>query len=162
MSDQGTNRHNPQLDDELKHESQGLVQGQGGPGHVEEWRQTVGMPDDTDSTEAAEAFRLDGRLQDAPDTTRGDATGGDAQPPASDAGSSVGPDGDFATADRLAYSTETDDDGTGDGAAGTTTGDGRGLETASQDALGADAVGTDSPGSRPVTPDGTSDTQDVR
>lgn len=148
MIERGDTRHTPRLDDELKHESQSLVQGQPGPGHVEEWRQTEGMPDDTDAPEAAEALGIDGELQAAPDGASGVGTeDADAPVQSSDDGT-VGPDGDFPTADPVVYSTETADAPDGDvpGA------DGR-LETADQDALGADAIGTDSPGSRPVTPE---------
>lgn len=148
MIERGSTRHNPQLDDELKHESQSLVQGRPGPGHVEEWRQTEGMPDDTDSGEAADALGVVGDLQEAPDgASEVDAADAVAPVESSDDGT-VGPDGDFPTADPVVYSTETADGPDGDvpGA------DGR-LETADQEALGADAIGTDSPGSRPVTPE---------
>jgi hypothetical protein len=66
MSDQGTNHANPKLDDQLKHEAQPIVQGHG-PAHVEEWRQTVSYPDDTDSQEVQEASGIDGTLREASD-----------------------------------------------------------------------------------------------
>ncbi|HEY8588241.1 MAG TPA: hypothetical protein VIL55_01695 [Naasia sp.] len=66
MSSQGSNTHNPQLDEQMKHEAQPIVQGHG-PSHVEEWRQTVAYPDDTDSPEAVRASGIDGRLKGASD-----------------------------------------------------------------------------------------------
>lgn len=67
MSGQGTNHANPKLDDELKHEAQPIVQGHG-PAHVEEWRQTVSYPDDTDSPEVEAASGITGELREASDT----------------------------------------------------------------------------------------------
>ncbi|MCU1438508.1 MAG: hypothetical protein JWP66_1595 [Naasia sp.] len=64
MSSQGSNHSNPQLDEQMKHEAQPIVQGHG-PAHVEEWRQTVAYPDDTDSPEAASG--ITGNLQKASD-----------------------------------------------------------------------------------------------
>ena len=66
MSQQGSNHHNPMLDDEMKHEAQAIIQGHG-PGHVEEWRQTVGYPDDTDSAEVQDASGITGELRESPD-----------------------------------------------------------------------------------------------
>ncbi|WP_210481470.1 hypothetical protein [Naasia sp. SYSU D00948] len=66
MSEQGTNRANPKLDDELKHEAQPIVQGHG-PSHVEEWRQVVSYPDDTDSAEVEAASGITGNLRPASD-----------------------------------------------------------------------------------------------
>ncbi len=66
MSEQGTNRANPKLDEELKHEAQPIVQGHG-PSHVEEWRQVVSYPDDTDSPEVEAASGIEGELKPASD-----------------------------------------------------------------------------------------------
>jgi hypothetical protein len=66
MSGQGTNHASPKLDDELKHEAQPIVQGHG-PAHVEEWRQTVSYPDDTDSPEVEAASGITGELREASD-----------------------------------------------------------------------------------------------
>ncbi len=66
MSEQGTNRANRILDEELKHEAQPVVQGHG-PSHVEEWRQVVSYPDDTDSPEVEAASRIQGELKPASD-----------------------------------------------------------------------------------------------
>jgi hypothetical protein len=65
MSEQGTNHANPKLDDERKHEAQPIVQGHG-PSHVEEWRQTVPYPDDTDPQEVQAASGIQGPLREAP------------------------------------------------------------------------------------------------
>ena len=70
MSSQGSNKHNELLDDEMKHEAQPIVQGHG-PSHVEEWRQTVSYPDDTDSQEVQDASGIDGRLKEASDDVAG-------------------------------------------------------------------------------------------
>ncbi|THG32998.1 hypothetical protein [Naasia lichenicola] len=66
MSSQGSNHYNAALDDQLKHEAQPIIQGHG-PAHVEEWRQTVALPDDTDDPEAVIAWGIDGPLKEAPD-----------------------------------------------------------------------------------------------
>jgi len=66
MSEQGSNRHNPMLDDELKHEAQAIIQGHG-PSHVEEGRQSVGYPDDTDSAEVEAASGITGELRESAD-----------------------------------------------------------------------------------------------
>jgi len=66
MSEQGTNHANPKLDDQMKHEAQPIVQGHG-PAHVEEWRQTVSYPDDTDSPEVETASGITGDLKPASD-----------------------------------------------------------------------------------------------
>ncbi|MCH6471481.1 hypothetical protein [Sinomonas terrae] len=54
MIERGSNKHGPQLDDEMKHEDQGTVRS-GRPGHVEDFRQTEPFPDDTDSPEVQAA-----------------------------------------------------------------------------------------------------------
>ena len=66
MSERGNTTHNARLDDELKHEAQSIVQGHG-PSHVEEFRQTEPLPDDTDDAETLEASGMDGGLIDAED-----------------------------------------------------------------------------------------------
>ncbi|MFD5214194.1 hypothetical protein [Microbacterium sp. NPDC058345] len=66
MSDaqRGNTTHGPNLDDQLKHESQGMVQGHGAP-HAEPFRETEPLPDDTDAPEVQEAFaREDPDLDD--------------------------------------------------------------------------------------------------
>jgi len=48
----------------MKHEAQPFVQGHG-PAHVEEWRQSEPMPDDTDDDEVVHASGIDGEQADA-------------------------------------------------------------------------------------------------
>ncbi|WP_334172371.1 hypothetical protein [Sinomonas sp.] len=55
MIERGSNKHGPQLDDEMKHEDQGTLRS-GRPGHVEDFRQTEPFPDDTDSPETQAAM----------------------------------------------------------------------------------------------------------
>ncbi|KHL04511.1 hypothetical protein [Sinomonas humi] len=55
MIERGSNKHGPQLDDEMKHEDQGTIRS-GRPGHVEDFRQTEPFPDDTDSPETRAAM----------------------------------------------------------------------------------------------------------
>ncbi len=56
--ERGNTTHNPRMDEELKHEAQGFTQGQG-VGHVEPFRETEPLPDDTDSPEVEGAFWRD-------------------------------------------------------------------------------------------------------
>jgi len=109
--ERGSTTHDPEQDEQLAHEAQGIVQGQGGSGHVEEARQAEPLPDDTDSPEVQRASGLVGDL--APSTTD------------SAAGPSVvgGDDADTLTetaaglsADPVAYSTETPEDARVEGA----------------------------------------------
>ncbi|GAA3582578.1 hypothetical protein GCM10022419_075310 [Nonomuraea rosea] len=41
--ERGSDKHNPRLDDQQKHETEGLVRG-GGTTHAEEWKETEAMP----------------------------------------------------------------------------------------------------------------------
>jgi hypothetical protein len=66
MSERGNTTHSARLDEELKHETQSIVQGHG-PSHVEEFRQTEPLPDDTDDAEVLEASGMDGGFVDADD-----------------------------------------------------------------------------------------------
>ena len=75
MSDiqRGSTKHGPELDDEMKHESQGMVQGHGGPPHVEPFRESEPLPDDTDPDEVERAF--DGEVSEtAHDDAEGEAS----------------------------------------------------------------------------------------
>ena len=46
--ERGSTKHGPMLDDELKHETEGMMRS-GQPAHAEEFRETEGVvPDDTD------------------------------------------------------------------------------------------------------------------
>ncbi|MCZ2403793.1 hypothetical protein IV498_11495 [Paenarthrobacter sp. Z7-10] len=55
MAERGNTTHSPQLDDKMKQETQAMTQGNQ-PGHVEEWRETEPMPDDTDPEEVRQAM----------------------------------------------------------------------------------------------------------
>lgn len=54
-TERGNSKHGPELDEEMKHETSGTVQGHGYP-HAEPFRDTEPMPDDTDGREVVEAF----------------------------------------------------------------------------------------------------------
>lgn len=54
-AERGNTKHGPELDDEMKHETQGMVQGHGRP-HAEPFRESEPLPDDTDSEEVQRAF----------------------------------------------------------------------------------------------------------
>ncbi|MGW0803540.1 DUF2795 domain-containing protein [Nonomuraea sp. NPDC002799] len=41
--ERGSDKHNPRLDDQQKHETEGLIRG-GGTTHAEEWKDPEGMP----------------------------------------------------------------------------------------------------------------------
>ena len=56
MVERGNAKHGSELDDQMKHETQALRQGSRS-GHVEEFRETEPLPDDTDSQEVREAVR---------------------------------------------------------------------------------------------------------
>jgi hypothetical protein len=58
MEERGSDKHGPALDDQMKHEDQGLIQGSK-PGHAEEFRETEPFPDETDSPEVLDALRND-------------------------------------------------------------------------------------------------------
>ena len=58
MAERGSDKHGPHLDDQMKHEDQGLIQGNQPP-HAEEWRDSEPLPDDTDSPEVREAMRME-------------------------------------------------------------------------------------------------------
>jgi len=64
MEERGSNKHGPALDDQMKHEDQGLIQGNQ-PGHAEEFRETEPFPDETDSPEVLEAMRNDSAKRNA-------------------------------------------------------------------------------------------------
>lgn len=66
MSERGNTTHSARLDEEMTHETQSIVQGHG-PSHVEEFRQTEPLPDDTDDAEVQEASGMGGGFVDAED-----------------------------------------------------------------------------------------------
>jgi hypothetical protein len=103
MIERGNTTHGPRQDEELKHEAQPFVQGHG-PSHVEEWRQTEPMPDDTDDVETVVASGIDGAERDA--------TGTAVDPEAPGRTGAAEPTG--AGGDTVVYSTETDGTGSED------------------------------------------------
>ncbi len=66
MSDaqRGNTTHGPELDEQMKHEAQGMVQGHGAP-HAEPFRETEPLPDDTDPQQVQEAFAHDDLIESA-------------------------------------------------------------------------------------------------
>jgi hypothetical protein len=56
MAERGNTTHGSNLDDQMKHETQGMVRGNK-PAHAEEFRETEPFPDDTDPAEVQEALR---------------------------------------------------------------------------------------------------------
>lgn len=67
MAERGNTKHNQELDDQMKHEVQGMVRGTK-PAHVEEARETEPFPDETDPEEVRDALN--------PNTGKGEAGGG--------------------------------------------------------------------------------------
>jgi len=112
MIERGNTTHNPELDDQLAHEAQSIVQGHGSNAHVEEFRQSEPVPDDADDAETVRASGYAGDLEGAlvDDTTDVDA----ADDPAGVAAET--PDGSGDGADATVYSTTTAgaDDGADD------------------------------------------------
>ena len=78
MVERGSNKHGSQLDDQMKHEDQGLIQGSK-PGHAEEFRETEPFPDETDSPEVLDAIRNDSAIRNAQQgkADRAEKDGGD-------------------------------------------------------------------------------------
>jgi hypothetical protein len=116
--ERGNTKHGPAQDEQLKHEAQPIVQGHGGNSHVEEWRQTEPMPDDTDDAEVVAASGIDGEERDAgaPVSAASPAT-----------------DGDLGGEDEVIFSTETEggsEDETPAGQGGGTVADAPGSEEA--------------------------------
>ncbi|OII09018.1 hypothetical protein [Curtobacterium sp. MCBA15_008] len=63
MTDRGNTTHRPELDEQLAHEAQSIVQGHGSNSHVEEFRQSEPVPDDTDDAETVAASGYDGAVE---------------------------------------------------------------------------------------------------
>ena len=63
MTERGNTTHRPELDEQLAHEAQSIVQGHGSNAHVEEFRQSEPVPDDTDDAETVTASGYDGELE---------------------------------------------------------------------------------------------------
>ena len=53
MAERGNTTHGPKLDDQLKHETQGLIQGNH-PTRAEEWRETETVDDGEDSPDTGD------------------------------------------------------------------------------------------------------------
>ncbi|AKV87925.1 hypothetical protein AKG07_04875 [Microbacterium sp. CGR1] len=72
MSDiqRGNTTHGPELDEQMKQETRGMVQGHGRP-HAEPFRETEPLPDDTDDEAVQRSFEsdpLDPDLHDGEDS----------------------------------------------------------------------------------------------
>jgi hypothetical protein len=59
-AERGSTKHSPRIDDELEQETRGMTQGHAGAVHVESFRETEPLPDDTDDVDVDAAFRRDG------------------------------------------------------------------------------------------------------
>ncbi len=70
-AERGNTTHGPELDDEMKREAQGMVQGHGRP-HAEPFRESEPLPDDTDDEAVQRAFDR-GSPANAHDQEQGDA-----------------------------------------------------------------------------------------
>ncbi len=103
MTDRGNTTHSPEVDEQLAHEAQSIVQGHGSNAHVEEFRQSEPVPDDTDGPEtvAASGYAGEGEGTLVDDTT--------------DTTAVADPDVPEADADGTVFTTETEAD-TSDGA----------------------------------------------
>lgn len=55
MAERGSSKHGPILDEKMQQETRGLRNAGQSP-HVEDWRETEPVPDETDSPEVQEAF----------------------------------------------------------------------------------------------------------
>lgn len=100
MIERGNTKHGPELDEQLAHEAQSIVQGHGSNAHVEEFRQSEPVPDDSDSDETVEASGYDGPLEGRLLSEATDVTGPD--------GMVLGGDYPVENGD-LAYSTESEE-----------------------------------------------------
>jgi hypothetical protein len=69
MAERGNTKHGQELDDQMKHEAQGVVHGNQA-GHVEEARETEPFVDDTDSAETREALNPVAAPEPAGDTEK--------------------------------------------------------------------------------------------
>ncbi len=85
MAERGSSKHGPILDEKMQQETRGL-QNAGQSPHVEDWRETEPVPDETDSPEIQEAFARgqsdtdsqadEDPLTDGPGNDLGDAAAG--------------------------------------------------------------------------------------
>lgn len=88
MIERGNTTHGREVDEQLAHEAQSIVQGHGSSSHVEEFRQAEPVVDDTDDAETLLASGYTGELVD--DSTH------------------VLPEDDADGIDTTVYTTETD------------------------------------------------------
>jgi hypothetical protein len=78
MAERGNTTHGQELDDQMKHETQGMVRGNQ-PAHAEEFRETEPFPDDTDPEEvqaALDPVAKPDNPQDGESSERGGKSGG--------------------------------------------------------------------------------------
>jgi hypothetical protein len=68
----GNTKHGPALDEQMEQEARGMVQGHGSAAHVEPFRETEFLPDDTDAPDVQRAFG--GELPEDAATDQGGAT----------------------------------------------------------------------------------------
>lgn len=73
-AERGNTKHGPQLDEQLEQETRGMVQGHGGSPHVEPFRESEPLPDDTDDPEVERAYR--GGAGKIDETGQADGVGG--------------------------------------------------------------------------------------
>lgn len=111
MTERGNTTHRPELDEQLAHEAQSIVQGHGSNAHVEEFRQSEPVPDDTDGPETLAASGYDGELEGE---LQDDAT--DVLPEDDADRADPLPTGEGDGADATVYRTETGE-GSTDGSA---------------------------------------------
>jgi len=55
----GNTKHGPELDEQMKQETRGMVQGSPGSPHAEPFRETEPLPDDTDDAATQRSFETD-------------------------------------------------------------------------------------------------------
>jgi len=75
MAERGSNKHGPELDEQMKHESAGGLKGVK-PAHREEFRQSEPFTDDTDPQEVQDATTRED-LAPGPDRDDGEKSAGD-------------------------------------------------------------------------------------
>lgn len=97
MSDiqRGSTKHGPELDEEMKQESRGMVLGHPGRPHAEPFRETEPLPDDTDADEVERAFE-----RDEPEVAHDDTGSAGAAVGNTDGGADVGSSGAGAAHDE--------------------------------------------------------------
>jgi hypothetical protein len=74
----GNTKHGPALDEQMEQETRAMVQGHGGTPHVEPFRETEPLPDDTDPSDVERAFEGGLPENDAAESGEGTSGGADA------------------------------------------------------------------------------------